>query len=58
MFGDGNTSNLDINNLLLVSLKQRLALNRDNLIQENAELTKTALNIVDLNYKIAEVRKR
>lgn len=58
MFGDGDKNNLDINNLLLVSKKQRLGLNRNNLIQDSVELTKVAINIVNLNYKISEVSKR
>lgn len=58
IFGDGNKENLDINNLICVSRKQLLGLNRHNLIQSNAELTKTAVNIVDLKYKIADAEKK
>lgn len=54
VFGDGNKTNFDLDNLILVSRKQLLGLNRDNLIQSDVELTKTAINIVDLKYKIAE----
>lgn len=54
IFGDGDKSNLDINNLVLVSKKQLLTLNRNNLIQNDADLTKTAVIIADLYNKIGE----
>ena len=54
IFGDGNMSNFDINNLILVSRAQLLELNRDRLIQNDADLTRTAVMIVDLNQKIRE----
>lgn len=57
MFGDGDKNNLNINNLILVSRKQLLGLNRYNLIQDDIEFTRTAINIVDLRYKISEVSK-
>ncbi|OLS02408.1 HNH endonuclease signature motif containing protein [Tissierella creatinophila] len=57
IFGDGNNRNFDINNLICVSRKQLLGLNRHNLIQEDSDLTKTAINIVDLKYKISERKK-
>lgn len=58
IFGDGDNRNFDIDNLICVSRKQLLGLNRHNLIQSDAELTKTAVNIVDLKYKIADLKKR
>lgn len=54
IFGDGNMRNFDINNLILVSRKQLLGLNKEDLIQNDVELTKVAINIVDLTYKISE----
>lgn len=57
IFGDGDKANIDIDNLICVSRKQLLGLNRHDLIQEDAELTRTAVNIVDLNYKISELSK-
>lgn len=54
IFGDGNKQNLSIDNLILVSRKQLLGLNRYNLIQNHADLTKIATRIVDLKYKISE----
>lgn len=54
IFGDKDIRNFDIDNLICVSRKQLLGLNRHDLIQDNAELTKVALNVVDLNYSISE----
>jgi hypothetical protein len=57
IFGDGNNRNFDPNNLILVSQKQLAVLNRKKLIQNNADLTRTALVIADICSKISE-RKR
>lgn len=54
IFGDGDKSNLDINNLILVSKEQLLILNRHDLIQSSADLTRTAVIIADLYQKINE----
>lgn len=54
IFGDGNPQNLDINNLILVSRKQLLILNRNKLIQKDADLTRTAVIIADVYSKISE----
>lgn len=54
IFGDGNNRNFDINNLILVSRKQLLILNKNNLIQNDAELTRTGVIIADLKIKINE----
>lgn len=53
IFGDGNNSNFDINNLILVTRRQLLTLNRKNLIQKDADLTRTAVIITDLYHKIS-----
>lgn len=57
VFGDGNRRNFDPDNLLLVSRAQLARLNQNNLIQNDAELTKAALVIADIRNKIGE-RKR
>ncbi|MGE4272090.1 MAG: HNH endonuclease signature motif containing protein [Desulfitobacterium sp.] len=57
IFGDGDKSNFDPDNLLLVSRKQLLGLNKHNLIQSDAELTKTGIVIANVYSKISE-RKR
>lgn len=56
IFGDGDKSNLDINNLVLVSRKQLLTLNRNNLIKDNADLTRTGVIIADIYLKINEIK--
>ena len=53
LFADGNKTNFDINNLVLVSKNQVLKLNQFNLIYNDAELTKTGVNIVKLIEKIS-----
>lgn len=57
IFGDGNNRNFDIDNLILVSRQQLLILNRNNLIQKDAELTKTGVLIADLYSKISDRKK-
>lgn len=54
LFGDGDIRNFDIDNLICVSRAQLAMLNKNNMIQNNVELTKTALNIIDLQRKISE----
>lgn len=56
IFGDGNQQNLNINNLILVSREQLLILNKNKLIQNDANLTRTAVVIADLYKKISEKR--
>lgn len=58
IFGDGNKLNLDIDNLILVSRKQLVALNKKGLIQDDAGLTKTAIILVDVYGKISERKKK
>lgn len=57
IFGDRNNRNFDINNLLCISRQQLLVLNRNNLIQNNAEHTKTAVLVADINIKLNERKK-
>lgn len=57
IFGDGNKLNFDPENLILVTRGQLAVLNKNNLIQRNAELTKTAVVIADLKIKIGQRRK-
>lgn len=57
IFGDGNRRNFDLDNLLLVSRKQLLMLNRHNLIRDNVELTKTGIIVADIYSKMAERKK-
>lgn len=54
IFGDGDRSNLDIKNLILITNKQLLMLNRKKLIQNDADLTRTGVIIADIYQKIAD----
>lgn len=54
IFGDGDKRNFDLKNLLLVSRAQLARLNQNNLIQNDAELTKTGIIIADIYSKIGE----
>ena len=58
VFGDGNKNNLDISNLILISRKQLLIMNKNKLIKDNIELTKTGIVIADLISKINEKKQR
>ena len=57
IFGDGDKGNLNLDNLLLVSRAQLARLNQNHLIQNDIELTKTAINVVDLMVKISKIKK-
>lgn len=49
MFADGNKMNVTLENLILVSADELLQLNRNGMIKEDAEMTKTCLEIIRLN---------
>jgi len=57
IFGDGNRRNFDPDNLILVSRAQLAVLNKNRLIQDNADLTRTGIIVADIYRKIGE-RKR
>lgn len=54
IFGDGNNRNFDPNNLILVSRRQLAVLNKNKLIQNDTDLTKTAVIMTDLILKIGQ----
>jgi len=58
IFGDRDRTNFDINNLILVSRQQLLILNRNNLIQNDADLTKTGVIIADIYQKMSERKSK
>ena len=58
IFADGDKSNLDIDNLLLVSRKQLLFMNRNNLRSENKEFTKVGVNIANVMLKLSEIESK
>lgn len=57
IFADGDKSNIAVDNLIMVSRAQLVRLNQNGLIQDNKELTETAINVVDLMVKISHVKK-
>ncbi len=58
IFGDRNNRNFDTNNLVLVSRKQLAVLNKKGLIQNDADLTRSAVVVADLYSKISEAKKK
>lgn len=54
IFGDGNNRNFDPSNLILVSRKQLAVLNKKRLIQNDADLTRTAIIVADIYSKVNE----
>lgn len=57
IFGDGDRRNFDPHNLILVSRKQLAMLNKHNLIQSDADLTRTGVIIADIYQAIGERKK-
>ncbi len=57
IFGDGDKLNLNIENLLLVSRRQLLILNRRELIHNDLELTKSGIIITGIIMKCADLKK-
>lgn len=55
IFGDSNKLNCDISNLILVSRKQLIRLNKLGFITEDIDLTRTGIVVVDLLIKIKEM---
>jgi len=54
LFGDKNKLNFAPDNLILVSRKQLVTMNKKKLIQNDAELTRTGVIIADLYCKISD----
>lgn len=57
IFGDGDSRNFELDNLVLVSRAQLVRMNQKGLIRDNADLTRTGAIIADIHNKIGE-RKR
>lgn len=57
IFADGNKSNLEMDNLLLVSRRELAVMNKLRLISGDAESTKTGVVIADVYLKIGERKK-
>lgn len=58
LFGDGDKTNITIENLILVTDRQLAVLNRKNLIQNDVNLTKMSIILADLYTKQNECKKR
>ena len=58
IFTDRNRRNFDPDNLLLVSRKQLVKMNQQNLIKNNSELTKAGVIIADIYKKIGEKKRK
>lgn len=58
IFGDGNRRNFDPENLILVTKQQLLILNRNKLIQNNADLTRTAVIITNIHLEIGKLQNK
>jgi hypothetical protein len=58
IFGDGDKRNFKPDNLILVSRKQLVRLNKHHLIQNNTELTKMGIIIADIYNKIGEKKRK
>lgn len=57
IFADGNKYNFDLDNLVLVSRNELARLNQDKLIFDNADLTKSGLQLVKMKNKIRSLEK-
>jgi hypothetical protein len=57
IFGDGDRRNFDPNNLIQVSRKQLVMLNKMHLIQNNADLTRTGVIVADIYQKLSDRKK-
>lgn len=57
IFGDGDRSNIVLENLILISRKQLVVLNKNGLIQNDADITRTGIIVADLHIKIGEAKK-
>jgi len=58
LFADRDRENTNIDNLILISRHQLLILNKKGLIQDDKDLTKTAVNIAKIYEKISNRRSK
>ena len=56
IFADSNKLNLNLDNLILITLSENLSMNRNGLRFNDAELTKTGLNITKINVKMGGMK--
>lgn len=58
IFANGNKRDFHLDNLMCVSRKQLMALNKNNLITNDSELTKTGVVVADLLLSIGETERK
>lgn len=58
IFADGNQQNITLDNLLLISRRELVVMNKRGLIANNSELTKTGVMVADIYLKIGERKKK
>lgn len=58
MFADGNNRNFELDNLVLVTKAEMLYLNRNGLIYNNADITKSAVLIAKMMSKAGNLKRR
>jgi HNH endonuclease len=58
LFADGNKQNIELDNLLMVSRKELVIMNREGLIHNNKDLTRTGQTIAALKISISDCTKR
>lgn len=57
IFGDGDKKNIKIDNLVIATKAELMQMNRHDLIQSNADLTRTGANIAKVLLKIGDLNK-
>lgn len=57
IFADGDKTNIKLDNLILISKRELLVMNRDKLIKDSKELTKTGHLIAKLKIKVDQKKK-
>lgn len=57
IFGDGNRRNFGLDNLILISRKQLAVMNKNGLIQKDADMTRTGIIVANLHMRISERNK-
>lgn len=57
IFLDGDKTNNDLSNIALIKRSELARLNHQNMIYSDAELTRTSINVVKIQNKIAERKK-
>lgn len=58
IFADGNKTNFEIDNLLCVSRRELVKLNKNKIISNNADITRTYVGIVKLQNAIIDRKRR